>query len=70
MTVFRWFIGVITALAVVGALGSFLIFMATGIDLWVGRARRFRHWTWLALLLWFNVEVWGRVILTLVNWGR
>ena len=70
MTVFRWIIGVIAALAAAGAVFSFLIFIAYDIKVWIERARRFRHWTWLALLLWFNVEVWGRVLLTIIHWSR
>ena len=70
MTVFRWIIGVVTALMAIGALSSFAIFILADIPLWIERARRFRRWTWLAMLLWFNVEVWGRVIVTLVNWRR
>ncbi|MGH8797789.1 MAG: hypothetical protein ACREXI_12085 [Caldimonas sp.] len=70
MTVFRWIIGVIAALAAAGAVLSFLIFIAYDIKAWIERARRFRHWTWLALLFWFNIEVWGRVLLTIVHWSR
>jgi hypothetical protein len=68
MTIFRWVVGVIGVLMALGALGSFLLFVASDIVLWIERARRFRHWTWLALLLWFNVEVWGRVAVTLIHW--
>ena len=70
MTIFRWFIGVITAISASGAVFSFVIFVLMDIPLWIERARRFRRWTWLAMLLWFNVEVWGRVIMTLINWRR
>lgn len=68
MTIFRWVVGVIGVLMALGALGSFLLFIASDIALWIERARRFRRWTWLALLLWFNVEVWGRVAYTLIHW--
>ncbi len=68
MTIFRWFIGIITVIAASGAVLSFVLFILTDISLWIERARRFRRWTWLAMLLWFNVEVWGRVIMTLINW--
>ena len=70
MTIFRWIIGVFTGLMAIGALASFAVFILADISLWIERARRFRRWTWLGMLLWFNVEVWGRVILTLVNWRR
>ena len=68
MTVFRWFIGVFTAIVAAGALLSFLIFILADVRVWIERARRFRHWTWLAMLLWFNVEVWGRVVYTIIHW--
>ena len=70
MTIFRWIIGVFTGLMAIGALASFAVFILADISLWIERARRFRRWTWLGMLLWFNVEVWGRVIVTLVNWRR
>ena len=70
MTIFRWIIGVLTGLMAIGALASFAVFILADISLWIERARRFRRWTWLGMLLWFNVEVWGRVIVTLVNWRR
>ena len=68
MTIFRWIIGVFTVLVAAGAILSFLIFLLADVPLWIERARHFRPWTWLAMLLWFNVDVWGRVIYTLVHW--
>lgn len=68
MNVFRWIVGVIAAAMAVGALASFGLYIASNSDVWLRRARRFRHWVWLAALLWFNVEVWGRVIITIVHW--
>ncbi len=68
MTVFRWIIGVLSAALAAGALLSFLLFLALDINLWLERARALRRVTWLALLMWFNVEVWGRVIWTIVKW--
>lgn len=70
MIVFRWVMGLIAGLSAAGALLSFVIFMLTEGRPWLQRTRVLRHWTWLALLLWFNVEVWGRVVVTLVNWNR
>ena len=69
MTVFRWIIGVIAALLAAGSLLSFVVFISTGIDVWVARARSLRRGTSAALLLWFNVEVWGRVVRTLWYWS-
>lgn len=68
MNVFRWIVGIVAALMAVGALASLAINIASDSRLWLERARRFRRWLWLAALLWFNVEVWGRVIFTLIHW--
>ena len=68
MTVFRWIIGVISALLCGGALLSFVLFMAFDINIWLERARSFRRGAYMALLFWFNVEVWGRVIMTIIRW--
>jgi hypothetical protein len=68
MTVFRWIIGVLSVLLGAGSLLSFVLFMAFDIEVWIERARSLRRGTYMALLLWFNVEVWGRVIWTLVHW--
>ena len=62
MTIFRWVIGGLAALMISGALFSLLIYLIFKIPLWVERARRLRHWTWLVLLLWFIVEIWTRVV--------
>lgn len=69
MVVFRWIVGVLGALFAVGTTFSFAVFIAFEAKVWLDRARYFRHWLWLVLLLWFNVEVWGRVIYTLIHWS-
>jgi hypothetical protein len=68
MTIFRWIIGVISALLVGGSALSFVLFMAFDINVWLDRARSLRRGAYMALLFWFNVEVWGRVIWTLIHW--
>ncbi len=68
MTVFRWIIGIIAAVLAAGSLLSFMVFISTGIDVWVERARSLRRGTSAALLLWFNVEVWGSVVMTIIRW--
>ena len=68
MTIFRWIMGVISALLVGGSVLSFVLFMAFDIDSWLERARTLRRGAYMALLFWFNVEVWGRVIWTIVHW--
>ena len=68
MTIFRWIIGVMSGVMAAGSVLSFVLFMAFDIKVWLERARTFRHGLYLSLLLWFNVEVWGRVIWTLIHW--
>ena len=68
MTIFRWIIGSLAALFATGSLLSFAMFMAIDNPVLLERTRKFRRATFSALLLWFNVEVWGRVVYTLVNW--
>ena len=68
MTVFRWIIGVIAAVLAAGSLLSFVVFISSGIDVWVDRARSLRRGASAALLLWFNVEVWGSVVMTIIRW--
>jgi hypothetical protein len=68
MTVFRWIIGVIGALLASGALLAFVVFIASGIDLWIERARGLRRLAWAATLLWFNIELWRRVALIIIHW--
>ena len=68
MTAFRWIIGVLAAALAAGSLLSFVVFITTGIDLWVDRARGLRRSTSAVLLLWFNVEIWRHVVLTIIHW--
>jgi hypothetical protein len=67
MTIFRWIIGVLAALFATGALLSFALFVAFDGELWQQRARTMRRGLYMALLLWFNVEVWGRVLWALIH---
>ena len=68
MHIFRWIIGVISVLLVGGATLSFVLFMAFDINLWLERARVFRRFAYMALLFWFNIEIWGRVLWTIIHW--
>jgi hypothetical protein len=68
MTVFRWIMGVLSVLLVGGSVLCFVLFMAFDIEVWIQRARSLRRGAYLALLFWFNVEVWGRVVYTLIHW--
>jgi hypothetical protein len=68
MTVLRWILGIVGGLFAAGAVLAFVIFIVYDIDLWLKRARAWRRIAWAIALFWFNTEVWGRVIITLVNW--
>jgi hypothetical protein len=68
MNIFRWIIGVVSALLAAGSLLSFVLFISLDIEVWIERARTLRRGTYMALLFWFNTEVWGRVIWTLIHW--
>ena len=68
MVVFRWVMGIVFLLTGGISLLSFGIFIRTGIDLWLKRARQFRRYASAAALFWFNVEVWGRVVWILIRW--
>jgi hypothetical protein len=46
----------------------FVLFMMFDINVWLDRARSLRRGAYLAALFWFNIEVWGRVVYTLVHW--
>ena len=69
MTIFRWIVGAIAALFITGSVISFVIFITMDIPVWIERARSFKRGAYLACLLWFNVEVWGRVIWVLLHWN-
>ena len=66
--VLRWGIG--CAIALTGGLSvlSFAVFIATDIQLWLRRSRTLRQWVFVLLLLWFNLEIWGSVVHTLLTW--
>jgi hypothetical protein len=68
MLVFRWIVGVLGALFATGALFSFILHIAFDSAVWLARTRRLRHGLGLVLLLWFNVEIWGRVLLIIIHW--
>ena len=69
MTVFRWISGVLGALFALGSVLSFALFIFLDIPVWLERARAFRRSLLSVALLWFNVEVWGRVVWTLWHWN-
>ena len=68
MTVFRWIMFAITGTLFTGAVASFVLFIMVDVEVWIERARTLRRLAFAAALFWFNVEIWGRVIVTLWNW--
>ena len=68
MTVFRWIMGVLAGLLAAGSVLTFVLFMVFDEEGWIARARSLRRGTYLACLSWFNIEVWGRVVWTIIHW--
>ncbi len=68
MEIFRWIMGVLAGLLVLGWIVFSVIGMARGDDRQQGAASRLRQWAQLAVMFWFNVEIWGRVVYTIWNW--
>ena len=68
-TILRWTIGVVAALLILATLFGFTISIVFENDLWRRRTRRLRAWLGVVGLAWFNGEVWGRVVYTLVHWS-
>ncbi len=66
--VLRWVMG--SGIALMGGLSiaSFVVFITTDIQLWLQRSRMLRQWTFVLVLLWFNAEIWGSVVHTLLTW--
>jgi hypothetical protein len=70
MTVFRWIIGVPFALFGIGWAFTFLLYVLRDDDRLRELGTRLRHWTLTIGLAWFNIEIWGRVVYTMVTWNR
>jgi hypothetical protein len=68
MTVLRWILGGFFLLLVSGWLFTVLSFVASGDDRWGELGAKLRRYCYLMGLLWFNTEVWGRVVYTLFKW--
>ena len=69
MTIFRWIMGVFGGLFAAGWLFTFLMYVLRDDDRFRELGMRLRHFTILIALFWFNLEVWGRVIWTIVTWN-
>ena len=70
MTVFRWIMGVLGGLFAAGWAFTFLMYVLRDDDGFKALGARLRQWTILIALFWFNLEIWGRVIWTIVTWNR
>jgi len=68
VTILRWIAAGIAALLALGALVNFGLFIAFEARPALERAKRLGAWIRLLALTWFNVEVWGRVVHTIVTW--
>ncbi len=68
MHIFRWIIGVLSALLASGSVLSLVVFLLFDAGIWLDRARSLRRAVFAAILFWFNVEVWGRVVWTIIHW--
>ena len=68
MTIIRWILGVLTALLGGGTALAFLLFIINGADEWLGLAKKLQRWVYAVVLLWFNIEIWRRVILVIIHW--
>ncbi len=68
VTVLRWIAAGIAALLAVGASVSFALYIAFEAKSALERAQRLAAWIRLVALTWFNLEVWGRVVYTIVHW--
>jgi len=68
-TILRWTTGVVAALLILATLFGFTISIVFENDVWRRRTRRLRSWLGVVALAWFNGEVWGRVVYTLVHWS-
>jgi hypothetical protein len=68
MTVFRWIIGVISLLLAGGWALTVMLYVLRGDDHFRDLGTSLRRWLFTFLLFWFNVEIWGRVVWTIINW--
>ena len=68
MTIFRWIMGSIAGLALAGWLVVLLLYVVNGDDRFKDLGTRLRQLVITIGLFWFNLEIWGRVIYTIVTW--
>ena len=70
MTIFRWIMGVLGGIFAAFWALSFLLYVLRDDDRLKELGSRMRQYTILVALTWFNIEVWGRVVWTIVTWGK
>jgi hypothetical protein len=70
LTVFRWIMGVIGGLLAAGWFTTVALYVTAGDDRFKELGTRLRRWTITIALFWFNIEIWGRVIWTVITWNR
>ena len=68
VTILRYIAAGIMALLAVGALANFVLYIAFEAKPALERAKRLGAWIRLLALAWFNVEIWGKVVYTIVTW--
>ena len=68
MTIFRWIMGSIAGLALAGWLVVLLLYVVNGDDRFKDLGTRLRQLVITIGLFWFNLEIWGRVIWTIIEW--
>jgi len=68
LTILRWIAAGILGLLAVGALTCFALYIAFEAKAALDRAKALGAWIRVLALFWFNVEVWGRVVHTIVTW--
>ena len=69
MVIFRWIIGVIVGLFAAGWLFTFLMYVLRDDDRFARNSATAAPPTTLIALFWFNLEIWGRVVWTIVTWN-
>jgi len=68
VTVLRWIAAGLAALLAIGATVNFALYIAFEAAPALERAKRLAAWIRLLALGWFNLEVWGRVVYTIIHW--
>jgi hypothetical protein len=67
MTIFYWVMGSLVAITALPSLIFFLLYLATGEDGARERAARLFQWTKVFGLTFFNVGIWGHVVVGLYH---